>query len=229
MSSLKYASNLEGLFAIPVVYHLGGPPSPACQGRFAVVKLVINHLATTRNAQPLAIPSGFDFPEPGVDANQLDCFLDIAFHIKALQELNPNEVSCSRYLGEPQTDSYQQAIIEIAIKISEYLGILFNWDENAVCFQDNDLYHYGAEVKTIVLETVYAIAHRVQSLLKALSNEVDAALMNRCDPRMDPATISCALWMIYSSVNKWQKLSSNAKSLKSLVRRTHHTCTHANT
>jgi hypothetical protein len=113
---------------------------------------------------------------------------------------------------------YQQGIIGTATKIADYLGILFNWEENKVCSEQGDRNCSQVKAKTIVLETVYAIANRIQDLMKQLILKANASLMDRRASNLDPATISCALWIIYSSVNKWQKLGSGAKSLQGLVR-----------
>lgn len=193
------------------------------------VRIVINHLATTRKAQTSAISTGMKPTEPGLDTSQLDGLLDITYRVKKLQRLTEAEVRCADHSMPVQANVYKQRIVATSIKVAEYLGILFNWDENKVCFQERAQDCSRVEAKTIALEIIYAIAYRIQEMMKTVIFEADKALLGHRNPDIDPATISCALWIIYSSLNEWQKLSFNAaKALQgppSLVSLTYHNFT----
>lgn len=71
--------------------------------------------------------------------------------------------------------------------------------------------------KNIVLETMYAMAHRIQELMTSLLFAVRNSLTPDRKAEYDPVTVSCALWIVYSSLNKFQKLTWDAKSLQNLV------------
>ncbi|KUJ12491.1 uncharacterized protein LY89DRAFT_208565 [Mollisia scopiformis] len=199
LSTSSKGATLETLCPNPIICHIVSSEVASHHGWTAGVKVVIKHLATTRDAHSRAISSKLDFPEPGLDPSQLDSFLDIASRMKKLQSLNQAE-----------------DIIATAIKIADYLGILFNWDTNTMCFEQRHGGCSRAAAKTIVLETVYAMVHRVQDLMEKILVEVHKSLKGRRDLSHDPATISCALWIIYSSLNKFQKLSWDAKTLQNL-------------
>lgn len=76
--------------------------------------------------------------------------------------------------------------------------------------------------KNLVLETAYAIAYRIQQLLKILCHEVNQSLLGKNDS--DPATISCALRIVYQAIDCFRKPAWSAKSkwstgsLRDLVR-----------
>jgi hypothetical protein len=93
LSKLQHGSKMESLFTGPIVCHMDSSRNPPHHGTTVGIKIVISHLATTRSAQTHAILSGLDFPEPGLDATQLDNFLDIAPRMRELQELNQIEAS----------------------------------------------------------------------------------------------------------------------------------------
>jgi hypothetical protein len=63
--------------------------------------------------------------------------------------------------------------------------------------------------KNLIPEMMYAIAFRIQELAMMLLRLVNEALYAKPygSPRdYDPATILCALWIVYSSVKKFRKL-----------------------
>ncbi|KAF8858019.1 hypothetical protein BDZ45DRAFT_411047 [Acephala macrosclerotiorum] len=200
LSHLQHGTTLESLFTDPIVCHMASSTAPSHHGWTTGVKVIIKHLATTRSAQSDAASAKVDFPEPGLDVCQLDEFIDLAPRMKKLENVG----------------QYEQGIISATLKIADYLGILFNWNANTVSFQQGSCGCTRAEAKNIVLETAYAMAHRIQDLMKKMVFEVNKSVTNRQDPKHDPATISCALWIIYSSLNKFQKLAWDAKSLQNL-------------
>jgi len=111
-----------------------------------------------------------------------------------------------------------------ALRCSDYLGILFKWDSNAICFDDiNDSFGFGVsrpnyvvpQAKNLVLETMYSIAYRIQQLLTILCYEITQNSTQ--NDNLDPAIISCALWIIYASLNCLKKLKWDARSLQNLV------------
>ncbi|KAF4626982.1 hypothetical protein G7Y89_g11173 [Cudoniella acicularis] len=106
----------------------------------------------------------------------------------------------------------EQATIITALRCSNYIGILFNWDLNAICFENIDSI---PQAKNLVLETAYAMACRVQQLLMILCHEVNQSLLRNYV--QDPATIACALRIVYQSIDCCQKLELDAGSLQDLV------------
>ena len=72
------------------------------------------------------------------------------------------------------------------------------------------------DAKNLVLELTYSIAHRIQVLIKKLCHRA-AKSLNRLDESLDPGTICCGLWIVFSATHKFEKQNFKAKSLKSLV------------
>jgi hypothetical protein len=103
-------------------------------------------------------------------------------------------------------------IITTALRCSAYLAILFNWDKHTIFCGRMSLF----KSKNLVLETAYSIAYRIQDLIKLVEYEVHEALRNP-GSISDPATISCALWILYRSIRSQHKVHWRASSLKSLV------------
>jgi len=63
--------------------------------------------------------------------------------------------------------------------------------------------------KNLILEMMYAIAFKIQELAMMLLRLVNEALYAKPigSPKdYDPATVLCALWIVYSSVKKFKKL-----------------------
>jgi len=63
--------------------------------------------------------------------------------------------------------------------------------------------------KNLILEMMYAIAYKIQELATMLLRLVHEELYTRAygSPReYDPATILCALHIVYSSVNKFRNM-----------------------
>jgi hypothetical protein len=173
------------------------------------VPVVVKHLATTRTALALAESLNQRFPLPGLDDIQMDGFIDVSNRMIDLQELHRNEVKpvysiCFAYLT-----SVLQAIIITTLRCSDYIGILSNWDLNAICFEG-----IGSipQAKNLVLETAYAMVYRVQQLLMILCHEVNQSLLGNYV--QNPATIACALRIVYQSIDRFKKLEWNAGSLK---------------
>ena len=107
----------------------------------------------------------------------------------------------------------QKRVILTALRLSAYLAILFNWDKNTIYTTDTGL----LQSKNLVLETLYAIAYRVQHLIEEHCRAVQTSLSST-NTTSDPATISCALWIVYKVLNGANKLQWKAKSLQNLVR-----------
>lgn len=76
------------------------------------VQVVFKHLATTRSAVSNATSSNLDFPEPGLDASQLDSFIDIAPHMKKLQALNEVEVGSVKHLATLSNSSSKALLLQ---------------------------------------------------------------------------------------------------------------------
>jgi hypothetical protein len=97
-------------------------------------------------------------------------------------------------------------------RCSAYLAILFNWDKHKIfCGK-----FYLFKSKNLVLETVYSIAYRIQDLIKLVEYEVRESLRTP-ESKSDPATISCALWILYRSIRSQRKVHWRTSSLESLV------------
>jgi hypothetical protein len=73
--------------------------------------------------------------------------------------------------------------------------------------------------KNLVLEIMHAISYRVRDLMQLLCCEIHKLLV-RPSASHDPATVSCVLWLIYSSISSFRQLPFDAKALKYLVRNT---------
>jgi hypothetical protein len=108
-------------------------------------------------------------------------------------------------------------LILTSLRLSEYLGILFNWNLNRVLYQEDRGGYSVPQAKNIVLETVYSIGYRVDTLLKILLFEVNRSFKNIKEEDHDPGAILCALWIVYSSINEFKQLDWNATSLQNLV------------
>lgn len=176
------------------------------------VPVVIKHLATTRTALALAESLNQRFPLPGLDEIQMDGFIDVSNRMHDLRELHQSEVKPGYRICFAYLTSVQQAIIITALRCSDYIGILFNWDLNAICFEGIS---FTPQAKNLVLETAYAMAYRVQQLLMILCYEVNQSLLGNYV--QDPATIACALRIVYQSINYYQKLEWHTGSLQDLV------------
>jgi hypothetical protein len=59
------------------------------------------------------------------------------------------------------------------------------------------------------------MAYRVQQLFMILCHEVNQSLLG--NHVQDPATIACALRIVYQSIDRFKKLKWNAASLQDLV------------
>jgi hypothetical protein len=84
-------------------------------------------------------------------------------------------------------------LILTSLRLSEYLGILFNWNLNRVLYQEDRGGYSVPQAKNIVLETVYSIGYRVDTLLKILLFEVNRSFKNIKEEDHDPGAILCAL------------------------------------
>ena len=71
--------------------------------------------------------------------------------------------------------------------------------------------------KNLVLETLYSILHRVEQLLARLFYWADQTLKEPTLTKLDPATLSCALSILYSSVNKFRKMEGGSIHVEELV------------
>jgi hypothetical protein len=110
------------------------------------------------------------------------------------------------------TDTTQVGIITTALRCSAYLSILFNWDKHKIFCGSTSLF----KSKNLVLETAYSIAYRIQDLIKLVEYEVRESLRHP-KSTSDPATVSCALWILYRSIKSQRKVDWRASSLQSLV------------
>lgn len=195
ITNLRPGVTLEDYFKGSIVCHMDNRIIPNSVFSVTAVPVVVKYLATTRTALALAESLNQPFPVPGLDNIQIDSFIDGSNRMHNLQELHQSE----------------QAIIITACRCSDYIGILFNWDLNTICFENiNSI----PQAKNLVLETVYAMAYRVQQLLMILCHEVNQSLLGNYG--QDPATISCALRIAYQSITCYRKLEWRAGCLQDL-------------
>jgi hypothetical protein len=103
------------------------------------------------------------------------------------------------------------------MRCSDYLGALFNWDANTISFQQGRQNRMSmSQAKNLVLEMIYSISHRVSELLQHLWNEIRLYPVI-IEPSHDPATVSCVLWILYSSLSSFMQLEWKKKKTKHLV------------
>lgn len=111
------------------------------------------------------------------------------------------------------------------MRLAYYFGILFNWTRNTILYDAMDMDRYAWEIrgrglvlaKNLVLETLYSIVHRIGCLIRQLFRWVVQSLTQDTNAALDPATISCALSILYSSVNKFRKLDWSNIHVQELV------------
>ncbi|KAI9774336.1 MAG: hypothetical protein M1840_004230 [Geoglossum simile] len=157
--------------------------------------IAIKELATTRRAAQATQCSGDLLVCPALDGVQIDRFVDTQICTIPSKCLPPIE----------------KHVILTALRLSAYIAILFNWDKNTIYTTDTGL----LQSKNLVLETLYAIAYRVQHLIEEHFRAVQTSLSST-NTTSDPATISCALWIVYRVLNGANKLHWKAKSLQNL-------------
>ena len=221
LTSLQPGVTLEDLFDGTMFCHMGCSVWTQSGASKSSVPVVTRHLATTKKAKQSADLAKLTCPLPALNAEQMDSFIDIGNRMCDLECLQPLEVGSIRLVPiDPPAlvlTNRQKNVIISALRCSDYLGILFNWDQNSICYQEGSRGASVSQAKNLVLETVFSFAYRVQELLKILSHEVIKSLTEPENPDHDPATISCALWIVYSSLNTFRKLKWDAKSLQNLV------------
>ena len=111
----------------------------------------------------------------------------------------------------------QRGIILAALRCTDYLGILFNWNANSICFEEGRKTLSIPQAKNIVLETTYSFVHRIESLMLNLCHEVNKSFIEPKNLTHDPAIIPCALWILYSALNSLKRLQWDAEGLVNLV------------
>jgi len=123
------------------------------------------------------------------------------------------------------TSCQKVKILNCSLRAAYYFGILFNWTKNIVLYNEWEMERHaqitessGLELaKNLVLETLYSILHRIEQLLTQLFQWVDQTLTKSTSWKLDPATLSCALSILYSSVNKFRKMKSSSIHVEELA------------
>lgn len=75
-----------------------------------------------------------------------------------------------------------------------------------------------SQAKNLVLELMYSTSHRIRDLLQRLWDEIRVYPVG-LNSWHDPATVSCVLWILYSSLASFRQLKWEDKKLKYLVRK----------
>ena len=179
------------------------------------VTLCINRLATTTRARMI---SGEPLVLPALSEEQLNLFTDAQAPRAQILALPGGDVGAItsgiiRIIMLTKLN-IQQSIITTAWRCVYYLGLLYNWNAHRVHYEQY-MPLRGVNLpmsKNLILEMMYAIAFRIQELAMMLLRLVNGTLYAKPygSPRdCDPATILCALWIVYSSVKKFKKLREN--------------------
>ncbi|KAH7184460.1 hypothetical protein BKA60DRAFT_284889 [Fusarium oxysporum] len=197
ISSFSPGNSLESLFDGNMLWHIDDKAifSPYSK---SISTIAVKRLATT-SAETAAQPNGI--VAPAMDAVHLDTFID--------QRRPARETK-----GLADVD---RETLTIAWRCAYWLTILLSWDSNEIYLNQagRDALPL-VDAKNLVLELAYSIAHRIQVLIKKLCHRA-AKSLNRLDESLDPSTICCALWIVFSATHKFEKQNFRAKSLKSLV------------
>ncbi|KAK2684354.1 hypothetical protein QWA68_016618 [Fusarium oxysporum] len=196
ISSFSPGNSLESLFDGNMLWHIDDKAifSPYSK---SISTIAVKRLATT-SAETAAQPNGI--VAPAMDAVHLDTFID--------QRRPARETK-----GLADVD---RETLTIAWRCAYWLTILLSWDSNEIYLNQagRDALPL-VDAKNLVLELAYSIAHRIQVLIKKLCHRA-AKSLNRLDESLDPSTICCALWIVFSATHKFEKQNFRAKSLKSL-------------
>jgi hypothetical protein len=99
--------------------------------------------------------------------------------------------------------------------------MLLNWDRNEIYLR-RDIAATPRSIslqaaKNLVLELTYAVAHRIQALIKELCYRTIKSISNT-DGRHNPVAVCCALWIIFTATHKFEKHNFTSRSLENLVR-----------
>ncbi|KAF5672803.1 hypothetical protein FHETE_3637 [Fusarium heterosporum] len=190
------AGFLESSFNGNVLWHID---DKANISQYSVTSstIAINRLATTA-ARAAAQPD--DIVAPAMDAVQLDTFIDQRRPAQATKDLA----------------DVDRETLTIAWRCAYWLTILLNWDANDIYVTRSGRHAMPlVDAKNLVLELAYSVAHRIQVLIKKLCHRVVKSI-NLVDDSLDPVTLCCALWIVFSATHKFEKRNFNAKSLKNL-------------
>ncbi|ETS78139.1 hypothetical protein PFICI_10201 [Pestalotiopsis fici W106-1] len=158
---------------------------------------------------------------PALNARQLDRFIDTKAPPGIFSKLETSDVGFTiptQPSSPARADVLQTKILNCALRSAYYFGILFNWTSNIILYDPREMNKVargscgnGLQLaKNLVLETLYSIVHRIDCLVHQLFEWVGDSFKQHRNSPSDPATISCALWILYSSVNKFQKLDWNS-------------------
>ncbi|KAF5720484.1 hypothetical protein FMUND_4306 [Fusarium mundagurra] len=196
ISSFSGGHSLESLFDGNMLWHIDDKATFSPYSK-SVSTIAVKRLATT-SAETAAQPNGI--VAPAMDAVHLDTFID--------QRRPARETK-----GLADVD---RETLTIAWRCAYWLTILLRWDSNEIYLSQagRDAIPL-VDAKNLVLELAYSIAHRVQVLIKKLCHRA-AKSLDRLDESLDPVTICCALWIVFSATHKFEKQNFRAKSLKSL-------------
>ncbi|KAK0672423.1 hypothetical protein QBC41DRAFT_381236 [Cercophora samala] len=155
--------------------------------------IAMTHLSTTSRAR-LDADASDSYVEPSLPATLLDIFADgiaPAWEMKALSDLD-------------------RRVIVASSRCAFYLGLLFNWNTHLIQYERfSRLKGIGPIMgKNLILELMYALAHRVEDLafrLLYLINETLHPEDTNSQKTYDPAIVLCALRIVYTSVEKFRK------------------------
>ncbi|KAF5690202.1 hypothetical protein FDENT_4092 [Fusarium denticulatum] len=192
ISSFSPGQSLESLFDGNMLWHINDKATFSAYSK-SVSTIAVKRLATTR-AETEAQPNGIVVP--AMDAVHLDTFID--------QRRPARETK-----GLADVD---RETLTIAWRCAYWLTILLRWDSNEIYLSQagRDAMPL-VDAKNLVLELAYSIAHRVQVLIKKLCHRAAKSLA-RLDESLDPVTICCALWIVFSATHKFGNTISGQRA-----------------
>ncbi|CAJ0549995.1 Ff.00g099250.m01.CDS01 [Fusarium sp. VM40] len=195
ISRFGHGDSLESLFDGNMLWHIDD------KATFSPYSLSSSTIAVKRLATTAGTVAQLDgIVVPTMDAVQLDTFIDQRRPVREIEGLA----------------DVDRETITIAWRCAYWLAVLLNWDANEVYLirAGRDALSL-VEAKNLVLELAYSVAHRIQVLIRKLCHRAIKSI-NRLDESLDPVTICCALWMVFSATHKFEKRNFQAKSLKNL-------------
>ncbi|KAF4955594.1 hypothetical protein FGADI_4429 [Fusarium gaditjirri] len=195
ISKLRPGNSLESLFDGDMLWHIDDKAIFSSYSK-SISTIAVKRLATTKT-ETAAQPNGI--VAPAMDAVHLDTFID--------QRRPARETK-----GLADVD---RETLTIAWRCAYWLTILLSWDSNEIYLSQvgRDALPL-VDAKNLVLELAYSVAHRIQVLIKKLCYRA-AKSLNHLDESLDPVTICCALWIVFSATHKFEK--QDAKKPKATV------------
>lgn len=192
---------LERSFNAPIICHIyNGHSVHGFSASSTPIRL--GKLATTRRAASLSYLSRQNLVYPALDKVQLDRFIDTQIceiiHSPVATPKSIYLILALRYqLGNALHMQELSPRLYDARRILQYYSIGTN---TIFCGRINLF-----KSENLVLKTAYSIEYRIQDLIKLVEYEVGESL--RTPKSMsDPATVSCALWILYLSIRSHHKV-----------------------